>query len=212
MPTPEQILSGLGSIANQWKWLAIFWHVYLGAIALTFITGKRLSARFMGLLLALPLFSVSGLAWSIGNLFNGWVFAFAGLLAGIVSLKLSRQPVVLAPAWAVIAGVLLLGFGWVYPHFLREASWWMYLYAAPAGLVPCPTLSAIIGFGLIAGGLNSRTWTLAVGITGLFYGVFGALRLGVMIDWVLFAGAFILVLYPFLVRSVSYSGSTGSVA
>lgn len=201
MPTSNQILAGLAHIANQWAWLAILWHVYLGAIVLTLIIARRPSIKIVALLLTLPLFSVSALAWSIGNPFNGILFALAAIFTGIVSLKLAHAPVRFAPMWAVAVGILLFAFGWTYPHFVDNAKWWTYLYAAPTGLVPCPTLCAIAGLGLIFGGFNSRTWALVVGVMGLFYGVFGALRLNVTIDWVLFAGALVLTAYAFLVSS-----------
>lgn len=212
MPTGEQILAGLENIANQWKWLAVFWHVYLGGIMLMLIIGKRPSARLTGLLLVMPLFSVSGLAWSIGNPFNGTVFALVGLAAGVIALKLLREPVAVAPVWAVVTGGMLSGFGWVYPHFLSDARWWMYLYAAPVGLVPCPTLAVVIGLGLVVSGLNSRAWMLVIGIAGLCYGVFGAWRLAVTIDWVLFAGAAVLVFHSFRVQRSSDSGPARSAA
>ena len=53
----------------------------------------------------------------------------------------------------------------------------------------CPTLSIVIGLALITGGLDSRLWTSILTAAGLFYGLFGALRLGVTIDFVLLLGA-----------------------
>ncbi|PLW83854.1 hypothetical protein CWI75_00380 [Kineobactrum sediminis] len=83
----------------------------------------------------------------------------------------------------------MIGFGWLYPHFLDNTTSLVYLYAAPTGLIPCPTLSIVIGFTLILGGLGSRSWCLVLAMMGLFYGVFGAARLGVRIDGVLILGA-----------------------
>jgi hypothetical protein len=90
-------------------------------------------------------------------------------------------------------------FGWIYPHFLETTSFVPYLYSAPLGLIPCPTLSMVVGLGLILGSFGSRGWTFTVGVVGLFYGLFGAVRLGVSLDWVLVVGALRLVL---LVREV----------
>ncbi len=77
-------------------------------------------------------------------------------------------------------------------HFLNTTSFLPYLYAAPVGLVPCPTLSITIGAALILGGLESRGWSLVLAGMGIFYAVFGALRLGVTIDFTLLVGALIL--------------------
>ena len=76
----------------------------------------------------------------------------------------------------------------IYPHFLvgPAAS---YLYASPAGLLPCPTLAIAIGFALLGNGLGSRPWSLTLAAVGLFYGLFGVFRLGVYLDIALVGGA-----------------------
>lgn len=54
----------------------------------------------------------------------------------------------------------------------------------------------MIGAGLIFMGLESRAWSLVAGLTGLFYGVFGVVRLGVLIDWGLVIGSLAILLLP----------------
>ena len=110
-----------------------------------------------------------------------------------ISWRLRRMPVTLESGPVRIAGVAMVLFGLVYPHFLEPAAPIVYLYAAPLGIVPCPTLSAIVGFCLVFGSLNSRSWGLLVGSSSLFEGVFGAVYLGVELDWVLVAGALLLL-------------------
>jgi len=56
-------------------------------------------------------------------------------------------------------------------------------------VIPCPTLSAVIGVTLILGLLESRAWSLTVAVMGFAYGAIGIFRLGVRIDVVLLAGA-----------------------
>jgi hypothetical protein len=199
MPSPEQILSSLAAIANQWWVLAAIWHVYFGALAAGLLLGVRPSKRVGGLLLGLPLLSVSALAWSAANIFTGVIFALVGLaLIGIALRLLPNEPVQIAPLWVVGAGAVMFTFGWVYPHFLETTSLLPYLYSAPTGLVPCPTLSIVIGLALMVGGLDSRMWSAVLGGTGIFYGVFGALRLGVSIDYVLLIGALLSLLITFV--------------
>lgn len=67
MPTPEQVLSGFREIASTWRWLAIAWHAYLAVLVVGLVLGVRLSRRVTGILVALPLLSVSALAWRSGN-------------------------------------------------------------------------------------------------------------------------------------------------
>jgi len=193
MPTPEEILAGLTQISNDWILLAIGWHVYFGALLAILIANERLSRRLVGALLAIPLLSVSALAWTAGNPFNGTVFGLVSLILLAISLRMPADPIRWSGSWPLIAGATLFVFGWVYPHFLEEGSGWVYLYAAPTGLVPCPTLSAIIGLSLMLNGLDSRVWALVVGTVGLAYGVIGALRPGVLIDGALLIGALALI-------------------
>jgi hypothetical protein len=200
MPTSDEILSGLREIANTWRVLAIFWHVYFGVLAFLLICGARPTRRITGMLLGLPLLSVSAFAWIHGNPFNGAFFAVSGIALIALSTRLSHDRVRVAPWWAATGGALLVAFGWVYPHFLNASSFLPYLYSAPTGLIPCPTLSIAIGLAFILGGLGSRAYSLVMGVTGIFYGLFGSLRLGVLIDWVLVLGAFTIALFVLVER------------
>ncbi len=198
MPSPEQILTSLTAVANQYWLLATAWHVYFAVLAVGLLMGARPSKRTAGILLALPLLSVSVLAWTVANPFNGLVLGLVGIVLIVLALRLPAEPVQVGPAWAVGAGVVMFAFGWVYPHFLDTFPPMAYLYAAPTGLVPCPTLSIVIGLALMVEGLDARAWTSVLGLTGVFYGLFGALRLGVGIDFMLLAGAALMLLAVYL--------------
>jgi hypothetical protein len=197
MPTVEQILLRLGEIANNWRLLAIFWHAYFAALAIALVLAVRPSKRLAGLLLALPLLSVSAAAWASANPFNGIIYAVIGILFIAFSARLPRQNVQLAPLWILIPGVILFLFGWVYPHFLETSSFLTYLYSAPIGLIPCATLSIVIGLFLILNGLGSQALSLILGLAGLFYGITGVFQLKVMIDWVLLLGAIMILIVVF---------------
>jgi hypothetical protein len=193
MPTPEQVLGGLGEIANTWRWLAVAWHVYFAVLVVGLVLGVRPSTRVSGTLVVVPLLSVGVLAWGSGNSFNGIVFALVGVLLLAISARLGNARVAIASPWASVPGMVMVAFGWIYPHFLEARSFVAYLYSAPTGLIPCPTLSAVVGFGLLLGGMGSRLWAWVVAVMGLFYGIFRAVRVGVSLDWVLSAGAVWLV-------------------
>jgi hypothetical protein len=202
MPSSQQILSGLSTIANHWQMLAIAWHIYFALLAGGLAFGIRPSKRIVAILLTLPLVSVSVLAWLSANPFNGIVFALASIALLYIAVRLPQEKVnrVTSP-WLVSAGALLFVFGWVYPHFLETTSLVPYLYAAPAGLIPCPTLSIVTGLSLMVGGLESRAWSLTLGGIALFYGLFGALRLGVTIDLILLLGALLTLLMVLLPKT-----------
>ena len=192
MPPPELILSGLSAIANEWRDLAIVWHVFFAALVLAALA-RRLSRRAVGALLVIPLMSVGGLARGAGNGFNAVVVGgLAVLLAGSVA-KVSNQTARLESLPAVVAGGLLLGFGFGYPHFLEAKSWLPYMYSAPLGLLPCPTLAALLGITLMFGLFRHGAWAAILGVAAVLYGAIGTFRLGVGIDVVLIVGGAVLV-------------------
>lgn len=189
MPSPEVIVQGLAQVSHDWKLLAILWHVYFAAVLVAMLLGVRPSKRVAGIVLILPLVSVSAVAWVTGNPFNGSAFGLGAAALLVVTAGLPRNPITLGSKPWITTGSLLAAFGWCYPHFLEGASRVEYLYAAPLGLVPCPTLSMLAGVTMAVDGLGLVRWTLVPGILGLFYGLFGSLYLGVTMDWVLAAGA-----------------------
>ncbi len=193
MPSTEQILEGLNVIVNTWLPLAVFWHVYFAAVVIALIFGVRPSKRLSGIFLLLPILSVSFVAWMSSNPFNGILYALIGILLIYFSIKLPQEKVTIAPLWILIPGIIMFIFGWVYPHFLESSLWYEYLYKAPTGLIPCPTLSIVIGLLLILNGLESRAISLLIGIIGLYYGITGVIQLGVLIDLVLLLGAIMIV-------------------
>ena len=150
---------------------------------------------------AAPLLSVSVLAWFSGNPFNGTIFFVFAAFMAFFALKADTKPVSADKGWTFIPGILLLIFGLVYPHFLETNSFVRYLYAAPTGVIPCPTLSAVIGLALIFDRYGSNKWSLSLAVIGLFYGVFGVFRLGVTMDVLLLAGALALLFRTFQKRT-----------
>jgi len=189
MPGPEAILEGLHAISNRWQMLAVAWHAAFGAALAALAAGWRPDRRLAAALPAVPLASVSAIAWTEANPFNGTVFAVLAVAVAGIAARMSPGRVALARPWLGVAGGILATFGWVYPHFLDAQPPAAYLYAAPLGLIPCPTLSALVGVALVTDGLGSRGWSLTLASAGVAYGMIGWLRLGVTIDIVLLAGA-----------------------
>ena len=193
MPSQDVVLAGLTAIANDWRWLAIIWHALLGISIVLFLAGCRPSVRLFGCLLVAPLLSVSLTAWLSGNPFNGTLI---GILAAVLAATAIRFPsIAIRPAssaW-VAPGVAFVVFGGTYPHFVRAESWITYLYASPFGILPCPTLSILIGATLAFSHFGSRAWSAALAGTGLMYGVIGVFRLGVVLDWPLLLASGVLV-------------------
>jgi hypothetical protein len=189
MPSASEILLGLSRVANGAVQISIVWHVALVVVAGALLTGFRPRERPAVLALSAPLASVGILAFVFENPFNGAIFTL--LAAVLAALAWHTQPGVITfrSGWSSVLGVSLLVFGAVYPHFLHGASWVTYLYAAPFGAIPCPTLSVVIGAALMVEVFELRWWRLLLALAGSFYAIFGALRLGVWADAVLLCGA-----------------------
>jgi hypothetical protein len=191
VPTSEVILSWATAVANEWRWLAIAWHVALAALAPAVIT-RPVSRRLLAFLLLTPIVSVALVAWHSGNLFNALMFAvIAALLLPAATSVPGGKVTVASPGW-VFAGTALVVIGSVYPHFLRAETWTAFLYASPFGVLPCPTLAVVLGITLVFDGLHSTRWTAPLSAAGILYGVIGIAILRVSLDGWLLMGAILL--------------------
>jgi hypothetical protein len=183
MPSPDSVLAGLSAIASDWRWLAITCHALLGVLFVALLAGWRPSIRLIGSLLISPLLSVSLVAWLSGNAFNGTVVAILAAVLVATATRFANAAVRLASSARLVLGAACVMFGWTYPHFVRTDSWTTYLYASPFGILPCPTLSVLIGVTVIVSNLGSTSWSTALAGAGLLYGVIGVFQLGVVLDW-----------------------------
>lgn len=192
MPPLQEILGVLENIADRMAVLAIIWHIIFYSMLIAFMAGWRPSARLVMTSLALPILSVGVVAWLFGNPFNSTVFMLLAILLAITGHRSDNNRISFTDGWARVAGFLMIAFGLIYPHFILNESVVSYLYRSPVGLIPCPTLSLVIGVALIIDDMRGRVWHIALISGGLIYGVIGAFRLEVKIDLVLLAGAVIL--------------------
>jgi hypothetical protein len=194
MPKTDEILAGLEGIVNNYSLIAIVWHVVLYAIIVALLARWLPTNKFFVLMMCLPVISVAVMAFMTGNPFNGMLFSILAVLVIIFGMRVSGQPVQTSGLVFMVIGILMIVFGLVYPHFISEGSFVRYLYASPVGLIPCPTLSLLIGFLLLYNGFGSQSVTLTFVIFGLFYGIFGVLKLGVYLDLFLVFGSVTLLI------------------
>jgi hypothetical protein len=197
MPDVQQILQGLATITNHFTAISIAWHSLFLVLFIALISGWRPTNRLLSLLLSLPAFSVCLFAIVSNNLFNGLLFLVIGILLFVFGFKASREPVKISFMPFRIAGIIMILFGFIYPHFLDAKSFISYFYSAPTGLIPCPTLSIIAGFALLFEGFLSKGWSVTLITAGLFYSLFGIFRLHVILDTVLLAGMLIFLIQQY---------------
>lgn len=195
MPTSDEILAGLSAISNQAFRFAVAWHLVVAVVWLgvALLPAWRPSPRVQGLLMVAPLVSVSAFAAAYGNAFNAAAFAVLSITLVALGSQPPREEARSSGRWAGRLGLLLIGFAWVYPHFLVGRSPLEYLAGAPLGLIPSPTLALVTGFALLGVGPRGRSWSFVLGTAGVLYALAGALRLGVWIDLVLLVGAGVLL-------------------
>ncbi len=197
MSRTEEILKGLNAIANNYSTIAIIWHALFYLLLAALIARWQPPNKLAGLLIGLPLISVAVFAWLSGNPFNGLLFSLLTVLIVIFGLKASSQPIQTSQTVFMVTGILMIIFGLVYPHFIDVAPPIKYLYASPTGLIPCPTLSLLIGFVLLYNGFGSQSITLTLVVFGLFYGLFGVFKLAVYLDIFLVIGSVTLLIKHF---------------
>jgi len=181
MPSPDRILHDLAAVAVVYLPFAVFWHLAVAAFIASLRIRMPTHLTFTSML-CLPLASVSLFAWLSGNPFNGATFAISSLLLLVLARRNPRAKVSLGRPVFVLLGLASLLFGLVYPHFLPDDVLLGYLYSAPTGLIPCPTLALVIGFVLAFDLVRYRPWAFVLLAIGLFYAFFGVLRLKVYLD------------------------------
>jgi len=194
MPTKQEILAGLTTLANEYTGIAIFWHVMTFMLLAALFAGWRPKNNLMILILSSLLMSVSLFASLQGNFFNAAVFALLVIMSIYAMLRSGNDAIKGNRSWPDVIGLLLIIYGLLYPEFLNANSLLEYAYSAPTGLIPCPTLAVLTGFALLYRGFGSFAWTTTLAIAGIFYGLFGVFYLNVNLDWVLVAGVSILLL------------------
>lgn len=170
------------------------WHLVLASLLGAFLIGCRLSTRLIAVTGVALVLSVSALSWFSGNPFNGTVFAALAIGLARATIRTPGAAAQIDSLRRALPGAALVVFGWTYPHFVSTDSWTEYAYAAPLGLIPCPTLSVVIGVTLLFREVGTSAWTVPLIITGFLYGFVGVFALDVVLDVVLLAGAFILTL------------------
>ncbi len=194
MPTRQEILAGLTWLANEYTGIAIIWHIITFILIAILFAGWKPGNNLMILMLSSLPMSVSMFAFLQGNFFNAAVFTFLAIISIYAALRSGNEGIKGNRAWPDIVGLLLIIYGLFYPEFLNTISLLEYTYAAPTGLIPCPTLAILTGFALMYRGFGSVTWAITLIISGMFYGLFGVFYLNMYLDWFLVAGTSILLL------------------
>jgi hypothetical protein len=190
MPKASEILASLEAITNGATALAVVWHAVVFVALASVGAGFRPRRRDLAWMSILPILSVSAVAGWYEATFNCAVFAVIAATLAFLAPRGGDEKVRRGPVWAIVLGSMLIVFAWTYPHFLESSrAPFAYLYAAPLGLIPCPTLSLVVGVTLVTGASVGTRSAVVVASAGLFYGLVGMARLGVEIDAVLVAGA-----------------------
>jgi hypothetical protein len=181
MPLSTRILDQLATTTNELTFIAIGWHLAIAAVAIALFAGWKPSTRHTALLLILPILSVATISTAYSSWFNAISFTLLALLLTIGLDDAELRWRLHGPPWSKVLGTALIGYGFCYPHFVAGA-WYRALYAAPLGVVPCPTLAVVVGFMLLGRANGSRTIPTLLAVWTTFYALFGIAVLGVVLD------------------------------
>jgi hypothetical protein len=212
MPTSPELHSLLATIAREAFGIGVLWHVLVAAGLVAVALGVRVSDRTGAAFVTVPLLSVGVVALFFGNPFNAIVYGLVGIALFGCAQRASRERAAPATGAPLIAGGLLLAFGWVYPHFFERGSLALYALGSPIGVLPCPTLAVTMGLTLIGSGFGSRPFSALLGSLGAFYGLFGVFVLDVTIDAALLAGAALLFANLRSGRQAADAGIDGAIS
>jgi len=194
VPAADRILDTATDIARQWQALAVIWHVAATAFVVAWVLGWRPPSSVIAPVLIAAVVTVDLLSWGSGNPFTGVLFALLAALLVRATRDLPAAATLAESSVMRAAGAAFATFGLMYPHFLAPPHWIVYAYAAPFGLLPCPTLSAVIGFTMLFGWHRCAPWSLPLAAAGALYGFIGVFTLRVALDWGLVAASLILVI------------------
>ncbi len=204
MPSAAEVLARLTMAASQYVAVAIGWHIVVLTVSLALVTRRFLpSARAATLALTTPLVSVAVVGFLSHNSFNGVLFGAAAIVLALLAVRARGRDGTSSPPVGAAIGIGAIVLGVTYPHFVAAETVLDFFYAAPTGVVPCPTLLVVIGFALLGGGFGARAWSIVLAAFGLFFGLTGVLWLGVTLDVALVVAASALLveaLAPSLVR------------
>ena len=111
MPTPESILANTTAIANEWRALAVAWHLALGVMIAALFAGWRPSRTTAAVTLTMPLLSVAALAWRAGNPFNGLTFVAIATALLLITLQFPARSISFASRTDVVIGLMCVALG-----------------------------------------------------------------------------------------------------
>ncbi len=164
-------------------WLAFLHHIGFGvALGLVFSGNRKPGYRLMTLVLASMAFSVI-----YGAQNRGLTFVSVGFFVLLVCLlheawrpqtdwRIHRS----RPRWMRRLGIFALVWAWCYPAYFKPL--WMLPVAAPLGVLPGPTLLALLALLMLAFPQTNRLLHWAAVIAAVLYGGLGVVWLWNWVD------------------------------
>lgn len=181
------ILSYIGAVAGKYIWLNVTLHIVCyAAVALLFVPGFRYKKAVWNSLVTVLFSSVAAIALLNGNPFNFGIFAIAAAFAvfeivkrrGAADLSFTSDT-----AHNIRTAIFLVValFGLIYPHFV-DAHPALMPFVSPLGIIPCPTLTFVLGIANILYPRVNRALYTVLALLGVFYGITGLLLVNVYFD------------------------------
>ncbi len=187
MPTATEIIRNLETTVDAYLWLRILHHILLVLVAILLWRLRQKAGWIVSLYLTFAFFSV--FLGGITPIFNPFYLLVFGILTllGILELIQSKMNFSMERTPKIHIAIALIGgfIGFWYPHFVESPFYC--LIGSPLGVIPCPTLIVALSLFLLAYPKTNRVWHWVITLTGLFFGIVGLFKLGVILDLALLA-------------------------
>lgn len=166
--------------SDLFPWVAFLHHVLFGCALGAVLSGNRKPAfTLLTLSFASMCFSVVAAAGD-DHIEQTWISALFMVLMFCLLFEVWRGETVWSkgarrPVWVRRIAFAGIAWAWVYPAYLR--SWWLAPVMAPLGVLPSPTLLALLSCLLLAFPNTSRLVHWAAAFLGILFASLGVFYL-----------------------------------
>ncbi len=201
MVPPQEIFTRLQQIAIEKQDASATVHIIFFVVVVFGIAIRRIREPLFAAFIAFVSMSAAIVAITHRLTPNIIVFVLYVILIGRAYLRRKLNFAFMSlPLADRFFGVVALIFGFWYLHWVGPPVALTALYYSPIGILNCPTMLTVTGFLILTSQPRSRGLEAFVGISTLYFGLFGIIKLGAWVDIALVACSLFMILRLVLPR------------